>query len=500
MDRMADGTSPFDNQADVASMLDVVTELLTVEPGELTDGELADGLLALNRLRSMVEASASALGAVFDGRTIWAGDGARSGGAWLAARSEWSRHEGNRLLATGRELQRCPHVAAAYRSGLIGPAKVELLLKAREGFEELFAEQERELVDLVRSRTVRASGDQLRAWRKTARSTVGDGDDGPPPPDTTDTVYLSSTFQGRWDLRGDLDPVEGEILDGALNAEIDRLWRIGTFHRDDQLSLPQRRSKALVELVRRGALPTNKHGQARPLVTVFIDHRELIGLPIDSPAEMILRRSQLGSGTPIHRATAERLACEGSVAYVFGTRRADGTTTIADAVSPSRTATAAQRRALRERDHGCVFPGCDAPVDWCDAHHVIFAEHGGPTTLANLVLLCRHHHHRVHEGGFRLARSADGTIHVWRPDGTPLPDASPGSQLPIQPPPEEPTRCEVGDPGAATGPPRDAPPRRPATRFRRLAERRTREEAEIADCRRIVLARLADDRRRRDAA
>ena len=29
------------------------------------------------------------------------------------------------------------------------------------------------------------------------------------------------------------------------------------------------------------------------------------------------------------------------------------------------------RRTLEARDGGCVFPGCDAPPSWCDAHHVI---------------------------------------------------------------------------------------------------------------------------------
>jgi len=242
----------------------------------------------------------------------------------------------------------------------------------------------------------------------------------------------------------------------------------------------------VVELVRRGALPANKHGQARPLVSVFVDLDDLLGLPADHPAEAMLRRCQLGSGVPIGRDTAQRLACEGSVTWVTGTRRPDGTATIADAISPSRTATAAQRRALRERDHGCVFPGCDAPVDWCDVHHVTFYDFGGPTTLANLVLLCRHHHHRVHEGGFRLAREADGTVRVWRPDGTLLPQVSHGAQLPLQDPPEPPRCRPRGTPTRPTLP--------PATRFRRLAERRSREEALNAEAERLVLARLAAHR------
>jgi hypothetical protein len=55
-----------------------------------------------------------------------------------------------------------------------------------------------------------------------------------------------------------------------------------------------------------------------------------------------------------------------------------------------------QRRLLRQRDGGCAFPGCDRPPSWCDAHHIIPWEIGGPTDLDNLVLLCRKHHGYMH--------------------------------------------------------------------------------------------------------
>ena len=53
-----------------------------------------------------------------------------------------------------------------------------------------------------------------------------------------------------------------------------------------------------------------------------------------------------------------------------------------------RTVSAAQRKALTARDQGCVVPGCTAPLAACDAHHVKWWRHGGPTDLHNLVLLC----------------------------------------------------------------------------------------------------------------
>jgi hypothetical protein len=76
----------------------------------------------------------------------------------------------------------------------------------------------------------------------------------------------------------------------------------------------------------------------------------------------------------------------------------------------TRVVAPAQRTALTVRDGGCRFPGCDRPVAWCDAHHLRHWLHGGPTDLGNLVLLCRGHHHAVHEGGWRLDRHPDGTF------------------------------------------------------------------------------------------
>ncbi len=68
------------------------------------------------------------------------------------------------------------------------------------------------------------------------------------------------------------------------------------------------------------------------------------------------------------------------------------------------------RRALRNRDGGCRFPGC-TNTRFVDGHHIKHWADGGETCLDNLVLLCRHHHHQVHEGGFACEKSADGEIY-----------------------------------------------------------------------------------------
>jgi hypothetical protein len=75
----------------------------------------------------------------------------------------------------------------------------------------------------------------------------------------------------------------------------------------------------------------------------------------------------------------------------------------------SRSIPPPMRRALKARDGGCRFPGC-TNHKFVDGHHIIHWADGGETSLENLVLLCRHHHHLVHEGGFDCKRSKDGEI------------------------------------------------------------------------------------------
>jgi hypothetical protein len=58
--------------------------------------------------------------------------------------------------------------------------------------------------------------------------------------------------------------------------------------------------------------------------------------------------------------------------------------------------------ALRVRDKGCRFPGCDRQVNWSNPHHLIYWSRGGPSKLSNLVLLCYFHHRLVHEGGWQV--------------------------------------------------------------------------------------------------
>ena len=64
---------------------------------------------------------------------------------------------------------------------------------------------------------------------------------------------------------------------------------------------------------------------------------------------------------------------------------------------PTRLFSPAQKKAIAARDGGCAWPGCTAPISWCDAHHVKwYVRDRGRTDIDNEVALCSHHHHVIH--------------------------------------------------------------------------------------------------------
>ena len=99
---------------------------------------------------------------------------------------------------------------------------------------------------------------------------------------------------------------------------------------------------------------------------------------------------------------------------------ADGT--VLAAGRRTRIPSPALRRAVRERDHyRCRFPGCESRRT--DLHHIQHWASGGPTSLDNMITLCRRHHTIIHDKGYVITpegqfRTRDGQ-HI--PNSPPLP-------------------------------------------------------------------------------
>ena len=124
-------------------------------------------------------------------------------------------------------------------------------------------------------------------------------------------------------------------------------------------------------------------GGERPHVTVTMTLEDL---------QRGVGAATLDHGGPISAGQARMLACDAKIIpAVLGSK-----SQVLDVGAAARLFPTAVRRAIVLRDKGCVWPGCDRPAGWCDAHHVKFWANGGSTSFNNGVLLCRRHHSEIH--------------------------------------------------------------------------------------------------------
>ena len=125
-------------------------------------------------------------------------------------------------------------------------------------------------------------------------------------------------------------------------------------------------------------------GRARPSLLVLT--------PVDRLAEDVCSSSTAHLAQLLWRtahgpvslsdAAVQRLACDATLRQAL----TDGHDVLGVA-APTETIPTRVRAALWARDAGCRFPGCKAPAQWTDGHHVRWGSKGGPTTIDNLVLL-----------------------------------------------------------------------------------------------------------------
>ncbi|MGN0062807.1 MAG: DUF222 domain-containing protein [Nocardioides sp.] len=118
-----------------------------------------------------------------------------------------------------------------------------------------------------------------------------------------------------------------------------------------------------------------------------------------------------GDGTDTLTAhEARRLACRAKIVPAVLGRRGE----VLDLGRGRRLFSPAQNRALRLRDGRCRAERCTIPGSWCESHHWTPWSRGGRTDLADGVLLCSHHHHRVHDPHYAAQRLPNGDVRFAR--------------------------------------------------------------------------------------
>ena len=305
-----------------------------------------------------------------------------------------SRGGAKREVQFAGRLADLPGTAGALAAGTITPHHARVIADAAAHTPvdeaELLAAAEKEPADVF-GHTVRdhvnerSAGEDLEERRRRQRAQR--------------EANIKRQSDGMYKLFGTFDPVAGARIEIALAAMANKVW-----HAEDarnRATPAQRYADALEALItRQGA------GKPQRATLVIVADYDLVAGQ--------LRDARLIDGTPLAPSELLQLALDANILpALFDTKG-----------QPLwlghkyRHATTAQRVALAVRDKGCAV--CGASNSFCQAHHVIWWENGGPTDIDNLCLLCSDcHHKQIHELGAQLTRGPDGKLSLEHPPNRP---------------------------------------------------------------------------------
>ncbi len=337
----------------------------------------------------------------FDDRFGYAKWTFKSCAEWLAWRCGISLSAAREKVRTAQALRTLPEISGAFADGRLSYSKVRALTRVAHVHDEdlllayalqATAAQVEERCRQIRNVTPESVNDARRAWAQRFL-----------------TIWRNEA-NGTLRITVEVPIEDGELIARAIDCAVaagEVTTGVEPQGNNDSKGATWRaqQADALLAIAKTyldggdagGNGSTADHYQ----VVVHVDEKSLRGgmgqadLPID---------------------TVKRLTCDGSLVTVLE----DDHGRPLDVGRKQRTVPTPLKRALYSRDRGCTFPGCERKR-YLDAHHLKHWAEGGDTSLENLTLLCTHHHRCLHEGGFHIAREADGELRFQRADGRTIP-------------------------------------------------------------------------------
>lgn len=379
---------------------DLRTVISDLDPERLSGPDAAELLERFAEIEKLAAAGKLLAARRVESSNVWRRQGHRSAAAHVAEATGSGLGPAITALECARQLGSLPATDEAMREGRLSETQVKEITSAAilqpSAEQELVEAAENQPLNVLklRCRRVKATGtDQKAAYDEIRRSryfrhwTDGDG-------------------AVRFDAR--LTPDAGARVVAAVKARTDQLEaearRAGVTESRQALA-----ADALVSLV--GGEPgatgagrgrSTSQGGSGPVAMVHVRvDREALSRGHLEPGEIC----EIPGIGPIPVEVARELATD-SILSVLVTDGID-VTAVAHA---GRTIPASLRRALIERDPVCVVPGCEVR-DRLEIDHVDPVGSGGPTSLANLVRLCKWHHYLKTHQRHRLER--DGRAWRW---------------------------------------------------------------------------------------
>ena len=375
----------------------------------------------------------------FDRTQGWAGPGVRSLAHWLELKCGLGDLAAREKVRVARALRELPLIDAAFERGKISYSKVRAMTRAAT------PENEKQLLNIARHGTAAHLERLVRVYRRCHEQT------GAAPGETAirreerfycfaedgETMVFGarvSVEQGRLLVKAldamvaEMEADEREAGDGAPKAATETAENVsaetstaatgknvsaetpsdGKHDRPPLKPLRVRRATALVQIAehylatrRRGASATPMKSSDAYQVFVHVNANDAHPDNRINGAHTIYMDDRRCLAPHV----ARQLACDASHRTVLENERGE----VLNIGRRSRIVPWHIAHALRIRDGGCRFPGCNQHR-WTDAHHIHHWADGGETSLENLVTLCRYHHRALHRGEFRIERDADGGL------------------------------------------------------------------------------------------
>jgi hypothetical protein len=381
---------------------------------KMSTADLMDEAQRLGRVASSTMGALLPLVGELDRREAWRSEGATSGAAWLTQRLGLAEGTARIWSRLAERLWDLPHLAQGLRVGALS------LDKVRAAAEVATPETDATVLRQAEECTVRQLTDLVRAHRGTDDAKAGAA---------FDFRYLRFNDNRR--------AITVQLPEDAYAEARETITqRAHLFPSDGETRFDQRLADALIDICREvlgrgrrdvgvvgdvgveggdqedgdGGGPIGvktKRSRSRSGSNFFIvAHTDLSFLRGGSGRAEIQRLGLLSQGA------IRRISCDATVALAvddaFGHTMFEGRS--------RRFASDTQRREVQRRDRRCRFPGC-ANNTFTDVHHVVHWADGGPTDLPNLVTMCDHHHHRVHENGWVVTGNANGILRFTGPSG-----------------------------------------------------------------------------------
>ena len=339
----------------------------------------------------------------FDEQQGWVHLGFHSCAHWLNFKCGIDMNTARERVRVAHALGRLPKIDERFSAGAVSYSKVRAMTRIAD------ANNEDYLLMIAKHGTAHHVEKLVRLCRRVERRR--DAEVAVQQHNNRQLSYYYDS-DGSLVIKGRFPAEQGAVIVKALEMAMERQYA----EQSDAEELPPvaaRRADSLAEVAEEymNSEPVPNSTADRYQVVVHVLERSLEREPV-APREALQQ-----DGPHVSAETSRRIACDCSV---LGIRDGEKGEPLAIG-RRSRSIPPAMRRALRLRDRGCRFPGCTSDK-FVDGHHIQHWADGGETNLDNLVLLCRRHHHLVHEGGFGCERSIGGELAFKDQRQKPLPN------------------------------------------------------------------------------